>query len=237
MTRQAFPLLQSSQRKISRSQISLLQLDPTSIASDVAVTGLYELSRQLCRRCAAFESLRGNWTCMTRLPKSRERQQRYYFHTIYRYLQDWGLDNNLVVIIVARTASGTMHMVERCTRCVNQGRLMDVKIAGFIKHWRRKGRTEMRGSRYSYQWALLTLTLIIEHCNISTTMVTHDRHSWQTCLYYMITSTTVSVTEPSAQLYSGSINQTLRSMNICASLIFCTPLTLECIHPTLWTSR
>ena len=93
------------------------------------------------------------------------------FHTIYLYLQDWGLDNNLVVIIITHTTLGTMPIIEDCTRCVNQGRLMDVKIAGFIKYWQQKGRTEMRDSRYSYQWALLILTLIIEHCNIFTTMV------------------------------------------------------------------
>ena len=79
---------------------------------------------------------------MTRLPQSCERHQRYSFHIIYRYLQ--GLDNDLMVIIIACTASGTMSMIERCTRCVNQGRLMDVEIAGFIKHWGWKGGIEVR---------------------------------------------------------------------------------------------
>jgi len=40
-----------------------------------------------------------------------------------------------MVIIVARTALGTMHMITG--RCVN-------KIAGFINHWGRKGRIEVR---------------------------------------------------------------------------------------------
>ena len=128
MTRRACPLLQSAQHTISWLPISLLQLDPTSITDGVAVTGLYELSRQWCCWCTAFESLWGSWTCMTQLPQSRERQQQYYFHTIYQYLQDWGLDNDLVVIIVACTALGTMHMIECCTRCVNQGRLMCHKL-------------------------------------------------------------------------------------------------------------
>ena len=35
-------------------------------------------------------------------------------------------------------------MIEGCTRCVNQGRLIDVEIAGFIKHWGRKGGIEIR---------------------------------------------------------------------------------------------
>ena len=119
---------------------------------------------------------------MTRLPQSCERHQRYSFHIIYRYLQ--GLDNDLMVIIIVRTASGTMHMIEGCTRCVNQGRLIDVEIAGFIKHWGRKGRIETR-SRYSYQWTaeLDIVTNELQNLahtdnradNIFTTMVTHDR--------------------------------------------------------------
>ena len=35
-------------------------------------------------------------------------------------------------------------MIEGCTRYVNQGRLMNVEIAGFIKHWGWKGRIEIR---------------------------------------------------------------------------------------------
>jgi len=35
-------------------------------------------------------------------------------------------------------------MIEGCTRCVNQGRLMNIEIAVFIKHWGRKGGIEIR---------------------------------------------------------------------------------------------
>jgi len=49
--------LQSSQHMILQLLISLLQLDPTFITDGAAVTGLYELSRKLCRQYAGFESL------------------------------------------------------------------------------------------------------------------------------------------------------------------------------------
>ena len=49
-----------------------------------------------------------------------------------------------MVIIITHTTSGTMSMIEDSTRCVNQGRLMNVEIAGFIKYWERKGRIEIR---------------------------------------------------------------------------------------------
>ena len=61
------------------------------------------------------------------------------------------LDNNMIVIIIFCTTLNTIPMIEDCIRCINKGRLIDIKIAGFIKHWRQKGRIEIRSSRYSYQ--------------------------------------------------------------------------------------
>lgn len=57
-----------------------------------------------------------------------------------------------MVIIVAHTTLDTMPMIEHYTRCVNQGRLMDVEITGFIKHWEWKGRNRGQNmrSRCSY---------------------------------------------------------------------------------------
>jgi len=47
-----------------------------------------------------------------------------------------------MVIIVARTALGTMHMITG--RCVNKSRILDFEFAGLMKHWRWKGRMEVR---------------------------------------------------------------------------------------------
>ena len=47
------------------------------------------------------------------------------------------LDNDLIVIIMFRTATST-------TRCIDKCSSMDIEIAGFIKHCGQKGRTEVR---------------------------------------------------------------------------------------------
>ena len=57
-----------------------------------------------------------------------------------------------MVIIVAHTTLDTMPIIKHYTRYVNQGRLMDVEITGFIKHWEWKGRNRGQNmrSRCSY---------------------------------------------------------------------------------------
>jgi len=47
------------------------------------------------------------------------------------------LNNDLIVIVMFHTAKSA-------TRCIDKCSSMDIEIAGFIKHWEQKGRTEVR---------------------------------------------------------------------------------------------
>ena len=134
------------------------------------------------------------------------------------------LDNDLIVIVMFRTATSA-------TRCIDKCSSMDIEIAGFIKHWGQKGRTEAR--RYSCQWTVeISLTLIVEHRNRFTTLYSYtigtaDRQT-ELIVYNHCNNCQCDRTLCTTTL--RRYTQTLRSMTV---YTFCIPPTLECIYPTL----
>ena len=136
------------------------------------------------------------------------------------------------MLITARTASGTMHMIERCTRCVNQGRLMDAEIAGYIKHWGRKGGIEIR-RRGVVDIVTNELQNLAHTDNRALQQIYNDGHTISAQLTDLFIVYECQCDRALCTTVFWKYNQTLRSMNVYASLIFCSPLTIECIHPTL----
>ena len=105
---------------------------------------------------------------------------------------------------------------------------MDIEIAGFIKHWGQKGRIEVRR-----RGVVDKLQNFAHTDNRALQQIYHDGHTILAQLTDLFIVYQCQCDRALCTTVFWKYNQTLQSMSIYASLISCTPLTLECIHPTL----